>query len=322
MMLFLPIRMKFTRALILILLVVATGSAQARESQTQATIVAGTRVSLKPPSGFTASPQFSGYWLESHDSSLIVTEFPGSFREVSSGFSSPAELAARGLSLLSKQEIEISGLRGELLQVKQASSSTDYLKWIVVFGDDKESVMIAATFPKKHENELSQKMRMSILTATWNRGQKVSLTEGLNFTFTEIGELKLAKRIANSLLFTKGGIFPSKAIDDPLFLIAQSIGKIEANDLEQFAVSRISQTASVSHVEIEQSDKVTVDNLSGLEIVAKGKDIDSGQAMVIYQMILFENQRYYIMQGLISGAQRQNYLPAFKEMARLFKRKR
>ena len=313
--------MKFPRAFILILLVVATGAAQGKESSTQATIVAGTRVSLKPPSGFTLSPQFSGYWLESHDSSLIVTEFPGSFREVSFGFSSPTELAARGLSLLSKQEIEISGLRGLLLQVTQTTSSTDYLKWIVVFGDDKESVMIAATFPKKHEHELSQKMRGSILTATWNREQKVSPTEGLNFTFTEIGELKLAKRIANSLVFTKGGIFPSKAIDDPIFLIGQSIGKIEANDLEQFAISRVSQTASVSHVEIEQSDKVTVDNLSGHEIVAKGKDIESGQAMVIYQMILFEDQRYYIMQGLISGAQRQTYLTAFKEMARLFRRK-
>lgn len=195
--------MKFTRAFILILLVVATGSAQARESPTQATI-AGTRVSLKPPSGFTPSPQFSGYWLESHDSSLIVTEFPGSFREVASGFSSPADLAARGLSLLSKQEIEISGLRGELLQVKQTSSSTDYLKWIVVFGDDKESVMIAATFPKKHENELSQKMKASILTATWDRGQKVSPTEGLNFTFTEIGEFKTRKENRKLAAIHKG----------------------------------------------------------------------------------------------------------------------
>lgn len=314
--------MKFVISFILILLVVASGAAQARQASTQATIVAGTRVSLKPPSGFTPSPQFSGYWLESHDSSLIVTELPGSFREVSFGFSSPAELAARGLSLLSQQEIEISGLRGVLLQLKQTAFSTDYLKWIAVFGDDKESVMIAATFPKKHENELSQKMRMSILTATWNRGQKVSPTEGLNFTFTEIGELKLAKRIANSLVFTKGGIFPSRAIDDPIFVLGQSIGKIEANDLEQFAISRISQTASVSNVVIEQSEKVTVDNLTGHEIVAKGKDIESGQAMVIYQMILFEDQRYYLMQGLISGAQRENYLTAFKEMARLFKRKK
>ena len=307
----------------LILLIVSfptTGFAQEKESHIQAVRIVGTRVSLKPPSGFTPSPEFSGYWLESLASSIIVTEFPGPFAEVSPGFSSPAELMKRGMSLLNKQEVKIGGQGGVLLQAKQNSLGTDYLKWILVFGDEKESVLIAATFPQQFEKELSQKMKASLLTAYWDQGRKVSLTEGLNFTVREIGELKLAKRISNSLAFTKSGLFPSKAIDDPLIIIAQAISKIEVEDLEKFAKSRIFQTASVTDIEIEQSQKVNIDNLSGYEIVAKGKDIESGQPMVIYQTILFQDQSYYIMQGLISHKQSERYLPVFREMVRSFKR--
>lgn len=313
--------MRFPRAFILIVLLVTTCFAQEKESSNQATRIAGTRVSLRLPSGFMPSPKLSGYWLESLGSSIIVTEFPGPFGEVSSGFSNPSELMKRRISILNKQEVKLSGQSGMLLQASQNVFGTEYLKWIVIFGDEKESVLIAATFPKERENELSEKMRASILTASWDREQKVSPTEGLEFTITEVGELKLANRIANSLASPKSGIFPSKDIDDPLFIIAPAISKIEVNDLEEFAKSRISQTGSVTHIVIEQSKKVNIDNLPGYEIVAKGKDIKSGQPMVIYQTMLFEDQSYYLMQGLISGKQRQPYLTVFKEMARSFKRK-
>ena len=207
------------------------------------------------------------------------------------------------------------------MQVTQSAYGTDYLKWIVILGDEKESVLIVATMPRRHENELSQKMKTSILTASWDRERKVSPTEGLNFTINETGELKIAKRITNSLAFTKSGIFPGKAVDDPLFLVAQSISKIEVADIEQFATSRISQTATVKDIQIEQSNKVTIDNLPGYEIVAKAKDIKSGEPVLIYQTMLFETQSFYIMQGLVSDKQRQLYLTVFKEMARSFKRK-
>jgi hypothetical protein len=68
--------------------------------------------------------------------------------------------------------------------------------------------------------------------------------------------------------------------------------------------------------------QVTVDNLSGYEIFAKGSDTESGNSLVVYQMVLYEDQSYYIMQGLVSTKLAQTYLPVFKEMARSFRRKK
>jgi hypothetical protein len=311
--------MTYLRACFLIVLLVITASPQTKESP--ATRVVGTRVSLKPPPEFTPSSQFPGYGLEAFSSSIIVTEIAGPFPGVSAGFSDPSALMKKGMSVLNKQVVKVNGQSGLLMQVRQDISVAEFLKWIFVLGDEKESVIITATFPKEFENELSEKMKASILTATWDREKNISPTEGLNFTVSEKRELKLAKRFINMLAYTKGGVFPDNDVENPFFTVGQSVSKLEIGDTEGFARSRILQTTSVTGIEIEQSSKVIIDNLNGYEMVARGKDKESGQLMVIYQTILFESQSYYIMLGLISSKQKDAYLTTFREMTGSFKRR-
>lgn len=308
--------------LILILSLGISGISQTKESSRQETAIAETRVSLTPPSGFAVAPEVSGYSQESSSSSIIVTEFPASFSETKSAFNNPSGLLKRGMTLLNKLEVNLNEQKGELLKVKQIKSGVEYLKLILIFGDEKESVMIIGTFPKVLENELSEKMKASLLTANWHKEKKVSPIAGLTFTFAEKGELKLAKRIVNALIFTKSGIFPSRALDDPMFIIAPTLSNVDIDDKEEFAKARVSQTATITNIEIEKLSQIGLDDLNGYEIIATGKDVESGQPMVIYQTILFEDLGYYLMQGLISEKQSQTYLPAFKDMARSFKRKK
>jgi hypothetical protein len=148
-----------------------------------------------------------------------------------------------------------------------------------------------------------------------------SLIEGLNFTVSEKGDLKLANRFTNTLAFTKNGIFPVKNVGDPVFTVGQSVSKFGVGDTEQFARSLIFETITVTGIKIEQSNKVIIDNLNGYEMIARGKDIKSAQPMVIYQTMLFEGQGYYIMRGVITSKQREAYLRVFKEMRGSFKRR-
>lgn len=73
---------------------------------------------------------------------------------------------------------------------------------------------------------------------------------------------------------------------------------------------------------IESLKPVTIDGLNGYEILAKAKDIRSTTPMTIYQVVLYEGQGYYIMQGLVSTKAANAYVPSLKEMARSFKRRR
>jgi len=315
--------MKILRVFLFLILPAFNGCSYAQEPPKQsAAFVSGTRIRLIPPADFAPATQFPGYQLESHGSSIMITEIPGPFAETTAGFSKPSELMKRNMTILDKQEVKLDGQNGLLFKVAQKAYETDFLKWLLVLGDEKETAMITATFPKQYEGELSEKMKASVLTATWDRKKDVSQTEGLNFTIQEKGELKQAKRVSNLLMFTKNGIFPSKDINDPLFIIGQSISKTAIPDNEKYAKTRILQISEITDIEIEQSNKIAIDNLNGYEILAKGKDAKSGQPMVVYQVMLFEEQNYFLMQGLVGSKNQQSNLEIFKEMARTFKRKK
>lgn len=314
--------MKALTIIILFLLWGVPNVAQTGAQPKQEKPVVGTRVSLIPPSGFTPSGRFPGYSQESTGSSIMVMEFPASFAETSSGLSSPSALSKRGMVLLKKEQVVVGGQTGILAQVKQNLQEAEYLKWLLLFGDGKESVLITAAFPKELETQLSEAMKASILTVRLDSQKNVSPTEGLNFSITEKGGLRLAKRMANLLLYTCDGIFPSKDLNDPIFIVGQSLREIDIGDAEAFVKGRVRQTAEVTDVEIEQSDKVTIDNLKGYEIVAKAKDKQSGRPMVIYQVMLFDEKGYFLMQGLVSSQNGPSSLVVFKEMAGTFSRKK
>ncbi|MCL4705858.1 hypothetical protein KJ068_11895 [bacterium] len=158
------------------------------------------------------------------------------------------------------------------------------------------------------------------MTVTWDSEKSVSPTEGLSFTLSEKGEMKLAKRMANMLIYTKGGIMPAEGEDVPLFIIGQSISKVNVEDPESLAKLSLLRNDSVTDIEIEQSSKVLIDSLSGYEIIARGLDTKSGQPTTVFQTMLFEGQNYYIMLGMVGSEQRETYLSVFKEMAGSFRR--
>ena len=256
------------------------------------------------------------------DPQFLLLSFPAPLFELLPGFSNPAALLKRGMKLVSEEQVTINGQKSVLFQVRQTSRGIEYLKWILVLGNQKESVMVLAQFPKELESELSKKMRASLLTVRWESEKSISPFEGLNFSVPEKGELRIAKRMANMLLYTREGIFPSKDIDEPLFVVAQSLAKVEIGDAEEFAKARILKTAEVMDIAVERSSGVKIDNLTGYATIANAKDKASGQPMVIYQVVLFDSPNYFIIQGLVSNKNRKRDLPLFQEMAGTFKRKK
>lgn len=314
--------MKALTIIILFLVWGVSNVAQTGVQTKQEKPVVGTRISLVPPSGFIPSDRFPGYSQESTGSSIMVTEFPAPLAETSSGLSTRSALSKRGMVLLKKEQVVVGGRVGVLAQVKQNLQEAEYLKWLLLLEDGKESVLVTAAFPKDLESELSEAMKASILTVRVDSQMKVSPTEGLNFSIIEKGGLRIAKRISNLLLYSRDGIFPSKDINDPIFVVGQSLRNVDIGDTEAFAKARVRQTAEVTDVQIEQSNRVTIDNLEGYEIVAKAKDKQSGLPMVVYQALLFEGQGYYLMQGLVSSQNGQSSLVMFKEMSRSFSRRK
>jgi hypothetical protein len=284
------------------------------------TDVRGSKVSLITPSGFTAADTFPGFQQDSTQASIVVTELPASYQQAVAGFTA-ANLKTRGMTQIGKEQMTIDGNPGLLLQVTQAANGTTYRKWIAVFGDATETVTIVATVPQNQQPSLFRSLRSSITSAKWNKTKVVDPLADLKYAVTSTTDLKFAKRIQNSLLYTKDGVVPATNLNDPILVVSQAISTVVVIDPKDYSQKRLAVTQQAKNIEIVSTEPVTIGGLQGYEIVANAVDAATNQPIVVYQVMLFEGQTYYIIQGLIGSDAKSKYLPEFKKIATSFRKK-
>jgi hypothetical protein len=284
------------------------------------TTVRGSKISLIKPDGFTAASTFPGFQQESSGASIVVTEIPGPYSKVTSGFNA-ATLKTREITLVSKENIQIDRYQGLLLQVNQPLDSRLFSKWITVFGDEQETVIVVATFPKDTAAKLSRSLKNTVLSAKWSRDKVVDPFADLKFGVTDTPNLKFAKRILNGLFYSKGGVFPLTAVNDPFLVVSEAISKVIVGDRQRFAEKRIGQVQQVKNLKIDSIQPISIGGLSGYEIIANATDIANDRPTTVYQVMLFEQQTYYIIQGLVGNSSKAKYLPEFQKIATSFRKK-
>ncbi|BAU65411.1 hypothetical protein STA3757_27960 [Stanieria sp. NIES-3757] len=290
-------------------------------AQEKSPMIAGTKISLIPPQGFVPGILFPGYQQEETNSSIVVTEIPAPISELTPGLTNSEELAKKGMVLLQQEQVTVDRKDAILLKVQQSAYGIDFNKWILLLGNQNESALVTATFPQELASNYSESLKNSLLTVQWHQTQTAVATDGLKFTLEETGDLKLAQRLGNSLIYTKNGVFPVKSINDPLFVVAPSVAP-QYQELEDFAHQRLFKTDNLTEIEIETGNKIVINNLDGYEIIAVGKDIRFKNPVAIYQVILSDqNAYYYLMQGQVDTRYNSQYLPIFKKLARCFQRK-
>ena len=108
--------------------------------------IPGSRVSLPRPEGFEDAEEFPGFLQRSTGASIMVTEVPGPFSKCSAGFIK-SQLRARGMRLLKKKLGTAGMFPAALMNISQQAYGKKFLKWILVAGNETETVLITATFP-------------------------------------------------------------------------------------------------------------------------------------------------------------------------------
>ena len=282
--------------------------------------VPGTGVSLMPPPGFVAATQFPGFGQEESGASIMVTEIPGPYAEVTAGFSKGG-LVSQGMTLVSKQEITLEGRKALLLHLKQTAEGMAYLKWLAALGDEKQTVLVTATFPEELKERLSEPLRRSVLSVRLTPAAALDPLAGLNYTVTGHPALKLAKRFSNALIFTADGKLPGEPTGDPLLVVAPSLSRAEIADRKRFAERRLGEIDSVTEIALKSSEAITIDGLPGYETIAEARDKDLKHPVTVYQVALFDGDSYYLIQGFTKVADQQQNLEVFRAVARTFRRK-
>src|SRR5690606_15795154 len=115
------------------------------------------------------------------------------------------------------------------------------------------------------------------------------------------------------------GQVPTASSDKTNLIIAKSFSEITQEDKKLFSLNRLKQTP-IEIGNIEYTNEITIDGISGYEIYAKGKNKKSGETENIYQVILFSDKLYYILFGTTND-ETDKSIEEIKKAVKTFKRK-
>jgi hypothetical protein len=272
-------------------------------------------VKLIRPSGFDDAENFHGFQQPTTHSSVMVVMIPGPISEVTRGFTAE-QLKTRSMTLRSKNNVEIDGKSAVLLSVTQNAYGTEFAKWLLAFGNETETRMVTATFPQSEEANLSDELKAVVLSTKIDDTAAATPSADVGFAIDAPAKLTPTRGIGKMLMYTKDGAIPAKSREDPLFIAGPSLSKVPIDNKRQFAVQRLFQTAHTKIGSVTSNNEITIDGLNGYEILAEGEDADSGTPLRIYQVVLYDDGSYILMQGLVGANVAEHYLPEFKTMAR------
>lgn len=281
--------------------------------------VPGTSVSLVPPSGFSPAVRFAGFQNEKAGASIMVTELPAPLQATTEGFT-PSALQAKGMQLMDRQSIDIAGGKATYLLLSQQAQGQTYLKQILLFGDSRRTVMINGVYPEASK-ALEKEIRAALVSTAYLTGAHADPFAATKFRLNVSGTpFRFAKSVTSSLIYTTDGEMPTRSPDKAAIVVANSHSTVAPNSRRQFSLDRLKKLPRGASITPKTINPITVDKLSGYEIVGEGKD-GNNQKQLVYQVMLFDAEGGYY---LLVGTAIQNFdthLAHFRSIAQTFQLK-
>ncbi len=279
---------------------------------------AASRIGLVPPRDMTLSKRFSGFENDEKAAAITFAEMPPeAFGQLSAGMTREA-LKRQGLDMTSREELTL-GSRTGLLISGTMSGPAQGRKWIMAVKDSGITAFIVAYVQGGPDGYSEDEMRNALKSVALR--DPVSLDEqiaALPFRVGDKAGFRVVRVLAgNSLILTEGPKDTVTAAEQPVVVLAASLaaGPPAGERREQFAKLALNSTPNLKDIRVERSEAFRFKGQDWHEIVARAKEAESGQDVVVMQSIQFDGNRYVRMVGLTRAEQRDENLRRFRAIA-------
>ena len=282
--------------------------------------VPGTRVVLESCPGFETSSQFAGVVHQGSNASILVSEVESPVAQMRLSLTRE-RLEAGGLTVHESEEVRVGDHDATLVHASQLSSGNPFRKWLLVLGDDANTVSLIATVPAQNEAAIRDGLMACLLNARWDPTRTLDLFEGLGFRVRETEALRVSDRVSGMVFFTRPQDGAPPRPGEPVFIVGAWTAKKDVTDLSALARRNVQRIAEVKEVSFVSEKPLVLDGVAGVETVADAHDFESGAPLVVYQAIAVEEPRQvFMMQGLVGVEGAERYLPEFRAVAASFER--
>lgn len=276
------------------------------------------RIGMVPPKDMVVSKRFFGFENEERAAAITLSEMPPqAFEQLSSGLTKEA-LKRQGLDLKMRENVKLGSNSGILIGGTMTGPVAGR-KWLLLIKDSDLTGLVVAQVRGGQDGYSDAQIRDALKSVAL-RGS-VSLEEQISALPFRVGDKAGFRPVrvlaGNSVLYTDGPQDMVKAVAQPMVILAASLqpppppGEIR----DRFAREALNSNQILKDIRIERSEAFRLKGQDWHEIVARAKEAESGQDIVVMQSIRFEGNRYVRMVGLTRAEQRDQNLPRFRAVA-------
>lgn len=281
--------------------------------------IPGTKVKMSAPPGFLVADDFPGFHHPQTLSAIIITELPGPYAELVVGMEDADAQASQAVQILDSTEQRQGKYEGKLLRLRQTVANVTVEKWLWVFGDATETVTVMAMCNQSACDADLERLRDSVLTASWDPTLEVPVTEGLGFSLADYAGLQVVGSVGRTLLLNMTGGVSELGSDCPMdFAAGPAMGSGPIEDQKAFARARVA-ALPYEAIKIEEVKRVERDGLEGLRVLASAK-LANGAPVFVYTVLLFELDNYWLLTGGALKEQRTEATRRFEKIVAGFRR--
>ena len=272
------------------------------------------RLTIDRPQGFLPAASFRGFEQPSTGSTIAVTEITASAYDMVTGMTEKA-LLGRGMELLNQEHNDADDIISRLYEVRQVVNEATFAKWIRVVGNERTAVLITATCAERLREDLGPALRDAVGSVQLDFSKETSRGPE-----SPIAELKYAGRLGHLSIYTSTGQLPIENLPSPQFAAGWHVVSIPKQALSPFAKSLISLKDELVDIEIEFETDVSIDEIAGIEIIARGRSVRDDSTLRVYVCLLHTPDAVFMMRGSAGVDRFPHYGAVFARMARAFRR--
>jgi hypothetical protein len=308
-----PNRMVISRAIVFTLALSASQIAAAAE----AVFPPGSRIGLTPPADMALSKRFSGFEDAGKGAAITLVEMPPqAYAELRAGLTDEA-LKAQGVTVQAREDLRLGNAEAMLVSGEQSAAGVAVRKWLLVASDPTLTAFVIAQAPQGGaypEAAIREALQTIALRAPLPVEDQVA---ALPFRLADRAGLRPV-RIAsgNALLLTDGPSDTVSAPEQPLVVVALAPEPPPPPTMRnELARGALFSNPALKEIVIERADGFRQRGIEWHEIVARAKDVQSGQPVVVMQTLRFSPQNYVRLLGVARADIRDDILPRLRAVA-------
>lgn len=280
--------------------------------------VPGTKFSIIPPAGFVKAPNFFGFQQPESGSSILFTNVKAPFDAISKAFTKES-LLSKGMELERMESFTLNGFPALFISCKQQSKGVIFTKYSILCGSNEQVWIVNGVFHQEMK-EIGKEINKSMLTIYYDSNKKDDALEAIDFEIKTTGSrLVYVGVVSGSLIYSNDGKIPPETKEKTYLIASKSFSNTTIEDKKLFCLNRL-KTTPFELISTDSIAEIMIDGISGYEIVASGKNLKKTEDVLIYQVILFSDDLYYIILGSANQDFEKN-LDEFRKMVKAFNRK-